>query len=294
MTAHIALPDEELIECWSLVREIARTLAPDPDTRAVGIDCIVGKIFDPVRIPGTDAELPLVEQPLDDGDRQYLLRVLPDLPTLEYAFPVSVTEAFLDAFRARSDRPAWEPLLLTEDRFIRECSKAEELRWVVSCHHQSTLQQWLDLGRISAFYRQQVPTIELTIGALIPRADVEIYLDNCGITYLKRASITQADKLKASDPVFKSSRESQAVNGSPAVSTGAGLTSIPTGPLLDIKEVSKRTGISVSMLHEKMKANSKYFDPTFPGKVSLGARTVRYDQNSIDAWIQAQMTRQTS
>ncbi|RFU47564.1 AlpA family phage regulatory protein [Paraburkholderia sp. DHOC27] len=62
------------------------------------------------------------------------------------------------------------------------------------------------------------------------------------------------------------------------------------GTVLRISEVSKLTGISVSMLYEKMNRKSRYYDPTFPKKVSFGARTVGYLQADVDAWIQQRVS----
>jgi predicted DNA-binding transcriptional regulator AlpA len=59
--------------------------------------------------------------------------------------------------------------------------------------------------------------------------------------------------------------------------------------LIDIKEVSRRSGISVSMLHEKMKSRSKYRDSSFPPKIKFGEHTVRYSAAAIERWIQERL-----
>lgn len=331
VSVRIDLPFDDLVNCWALVREIARAIVPDLNPKAAGIECVVAKRPDPIAITvpqdvpdigGQAFEAQAVEQMLTDSDRQYLLCVLPDLPELKIPFPDEIASAFLEAFRALPDRPAWQPVLLSEARWLQEDSRIIAERWAKASQHLQVLQHWLDTGRIRAFRSRHVPATELLVGTLIPRQDVLTYLDYCEIIYIgeetaaafgergatpgksvvEDAAGTQEDEvILESGPVPRSIRvvrgaapQSTATKEDPSAQIVQQRQAIPTGPLLDIKEVSKRTGISVSMLHEKMKASSKYFDPTFPEKVSLGARTVRYDQNSIDAWIQAQMTRQTS
>lgn len=325
MSARIDLPSDDPFNCWALVREIARASVPDLNPKAAGIECIVAKKPDPITITvppdvpdigGQAFEAQAVEQMLTDSDRQFLLRVLPDLPGLKTPFPDEVASAFLDSFRALPDRPAWQPVLLTEARWLQEDSRIIAERWTKANQHLQALQHWLDTGRIRAFRSRHVPANELLVGTLIPRRDVLAYLDYCEIAYTGRepaaASAEQESKqgnsvatnkaetredeaVPATRPksrLIRSVREAAAAqptmaNEAPSEQPAPQIQASSVGPLLDIKEVSKRTGISVSMLHEKMKPASRYFDPAFPPKINLSERTVRYSQVAVDAWIQS-------
>jgi predicted DNA-binding transcriptional regulator AlpA len=308
----IDLPTDELIDCWTLVRKIASAVVPDLNPKATGIECIVAKRPASLGVIGI-GDLPYVEQDLTDDDRAYLLRVLPGLPELRIPYSDDVAEAFLHAYRAWPDRLIWEPVLLTESRYLQEYDKLIGLRWQTSGEHLQVLQHWLDTDRIKAFRREHVPATELLIGTLIPRQDVQKYLDYCGIDYPVTESSahspsrteghdTQNTREELTVPTEarimerRQSPQSTPLTSNPVRQDELGkepveqAAAIPSGPLLDIKEVSERTGISVSMLHEKMKPASKYYDANFAPKIPLGERTVRYSQIAVDAWIQQRLS----
>ena len=306
MRPRINLPDGELIKCWALTREIAKVLEPDVNAKGEGVECIVAKRPNPVKLPD-GSELPLVEQLLTASDRDYLLRHMPDLPELKIPYPDDVAEAFLTAFRALPDRPAWEPVILTERRYLWECDQVVGRRWENAAANLRQLQNWLNADRIQVFQRPNVPTAELSIGALIPRADVIKYLDYCGIAHVGERVVEELP-----DPERERGNEAAQSDGgswehhssevpyisppslarritskSPAVEEV--LPEIAVGALIDLREVSRRTGISVSMLHEKMKLRSKYRDSSFPPKIKFGEHTVRYSAAAIDRWIQERL-----
>ncbi|MBB5501041.1 AlpA family phage regulatory protein [Paraburkholderia sp. MM5384-R2] len=315
MTAPIELPLGDQIDCWPLVRDIARAEVRDLNPKAAGIECIVAKKPDPVDVAGV-GPIEFVERELTDDDHAYLLRVLPHLPALQIPYSDDVVEAFLRKFRALPDRPSWEPVLLTESRYLREHARIIEQRWELAGQHLQALQDWLDIGRIRAFRSRHVPTNELLVGTLVPRRDVLAYLDHCEIAYIgkKTAAASVEQEAKQGIGVVASKAETQEDSAVPeprpasrsvrsaywvaavqpevvkkelSEQAAPQAQAIPTGPLLDIKQVSERVGISVSMLHEKMKPASRYFDHKFPPKIQLTERTVRYSQAAVDAWIQA-------
>ena len=171
MTVSIELPLGDQIDCWLLVREIARAEVPDLNPKAAGIECLVAKKPVPVDVAGVGA-IEFVERKLTNDDRAYLARVLPRLPVLQIPYSDDVIEAFLREFRALPDRPSWDPVLLTESRYLQEQARIVEERWALSSQHLQVLQQWLDSGRIRAFRGSHVPVNELLVGTLIPRRDV--------------------------------------------------------------------------------------------------------------------------
>ncbi|CAJ3490108.1 phage transcriptional regulator AlpA [Burkholderia pseudomallei] len=315
MTVPIELPLGDQIDCWILVREIARAEAPDLNPKAAGIECLVAKKPVPVDVPGVGPVM-FVERELTNDDRAYLARVLPRLPVLQIPYSDDVIEAFLRAFRALPDRPSWDPVLLTESRYLQEQARIVEERWALSSQHLQVLQQWLDSGRIRAFRGSHVPVNELLVGTLIPRRDVLAYLDYCEIPYTgKKTGVASVEREVMQDidvcarkaetreatAVPEPRRVSQSVRSADRVALGQPevvkqepserlerqVQAAPASPLLDIKQVSELVNISVSMLHEKMKPTSKYYDPTFPPKIQLTERTVRYSQVDVAAWIQA-------
>lgn len=313
MPARVELPPDEVIDCWTLIREIGKAVVPDLNPNASGMECIIAKRPLPLGVIGV-GNVQFVEERLTDDDRTYLRRVLPDLPALQVPYSNDVAQTFVGAFLALPDRPTWRPVLLTESRWLQESDRIIAAQWAVANQNLQVLQHWLDAGRIKAFRRKHVPVSELLVGTLIPRRDVLAYLDYCEIVYTGKEAaetstmpeVKQGDDITASEtetlegktvpapkPVSRSARQVAAqpevVKEEPDEPAVLQAQVIPAGPLLDIKEVSERTGISVSMLHEKMKLGSKYHDPTFPAKINFGERTVRYSQRDVDAWIQSRL-----
>ncbi|MGG1945926.1 AlpA family phage regulatory protein [Trinickia sp. NRRL B-1857] len=317
MIAHIDLPLDDPIDCWLLVREIARAAVPDLNPRAAGMECIVAKKPLALGVVGI-GDLQFVERGLTDDDRAYLLRVLPGLPALQIPYSGDVAEVFLQAFRALPDRPAWEPVLLDESRYLREHDRIITERWTVASEHLRVLQNWLDTGRIRAFRGKHLPASEMLVGTLIPRRDVLVYLNYWDIAYSAKepveastvyeavptkgvaasemetpADVTVADAKPASRSTRTARRvpaQSEVVEEVPVEQAVTPAQAIPAGPLLSIKDVSERTGIRESMLHERMRSGSKYYDPTFPRKIKLGEKTVRYSEAELNAWLQARLS----
>lgn len=57
--------------------------------------------------------------------------------------------------------------------------------------------------------------------------------------------------------------------------------------LVRLKELLKLVGLSRSMVYLLLKADSHYFDPTFPKKVNISRRAVAWRYSQIQDWIRA-------
>ncbi|NKJ47190.1 hypothetical protein CIC12_10635 [Burkholderia sp. SG-MS1] len=55
--------------------------------------------------------------------------------------------------------------------------------------------------------------------------------------------------------------------------------------VLRMKALNETTGVSRSAAYNKLDPASKYFDPTFPKPIRLGARTVGWRESEVEAWI---------
>jgi len=51
--------------------------------------------------------------------------------------------------------------------------------------------------------------------------------------------------------------------------------------IIRLPEVQARTGLSRSTIYDRLKS-----DPSFPRKISLGARAIGFVESEIEAWIQ--------
>jgi prophage regulatory protein len=56
--------------------------------------------------------------------------------------------------------------------------------------------------------------------------------------------------------------------------------------VLRIPGVSAATGLSKTAINDKENKFSKYFDPSFPARFKIGARSVGWDACEINLWIE--------
>lgn len=61
------------------------------------------------------------------------------------------------------------------------------------------------------------------------------------------------------------------------------------GPIsvLRINQLSEKLGIGVSTIYARLDSKHKYYDPTFPKQISLGAKAVGFYAHEADAWLRA-------
>ncbi|MGG1946819.1 AlpA family transcriptional regulator [Trinickia sp. NRRL B-1857] len=57
--------------------------------------------------------------------------------------------------------------------------------------------------------------------------------------------------------------------------------------ILRLKRVREKTGISEASIYNKLNPCSKYYDPSFPKQIRLGAASVGWLESEVDAWIAA-------
>ena len=63
--------------------------------------------------------------------------------------------------------------------------------------------------------------------------------------------------------------------------------------VLRTPKAQQRLGISRAAIYEKQNPRSKYYDPTFPQRISLGGRTVGFIESEIEIWLVARMAART-
>jgi prophage regulatory protein len=57
--------------------------------------------------------------------------------------------------------------------------------------------------------------------------------------------------------------------------------------VLRLKGVMHKTGDGRSTIYNKNNPASKYYDPTYPKPIRLGAKSVGWIESEIDAWIES-------
>ena len=69
--------------------------------------------------------------------------------------------------------------------------------------------------------------------------------------------------------------------------TSAVLAHRTTAPIvvLNIKQVLAVTGMSRSKLYALIDPKGRYFDPSFPPKARIGARSVGFAEHLVQAWL---------
>ncbi|WP_233425630.1 helix-turn-helix transcriptional regulator [Paraburkholderia kururiensis] len=263
---------------------------------------------------------------LTDKDRVSLERILPDLPPLRYPLSDRSREVFTQAFREKARDWLWEPILVTDAYVGLQRERQEQ----TVKYHLATLADECSLGAIVIldWGRTRLSRLAPVSEAYLSRKAAIDYLYRHGLGYRKakasaRKSIdgqrdvgTLPAPTRGVSPgqaragvVRSGSDESYGSDASgphraapphgPVLPAVAGASDTDhtakapvamRGTVLRISEVSELTGISVSMLYEKMNRKSRYYDPTFPKKVSFGARTVGYLQADVDAWIRQRVS----
>lgn len=58
-----------------------------------------------------------------------------------------------------------------------------------------------------------------------------------------------------------------------------------TKRILRMKELAEYLGLAESTLWERIKEDSKYYDPDFPKKIRLGSGSVGWDSEAVDQWL---------
>lgn len=263
---------------------------------------------------------------LTDPDRESLERILPDLPPLRYPLSDRSREVFTQAFREKARDWLWEPILVTDAYVGGQHQRQEQ----TVKYHLATLADECTSGAIVILDRGHTRLRRLAPAseAYLSRKVAIDYLYRHGLGYRKakasarkpidsqgdagtiRAPTRGVSVGQASAGEVRSGRAESCGSGAsgpyhaapphdsilPAVAVDsesdhtAKAPVASRGTVLRISEVSELTGISVSMLYEKMNRKSRYYDPTFPKKVSFGARTVGYLQADVDAWIQQRVS----
>ena len=67
------------------------------------------------------------------------------------------------------------------------------------------------------------------------------------------------------------------------------MTSIAITKIISIKDVTELTGLSRSTIYEMLNPKSKYYDASFPGKVSLTINRVGWVASEINQWIESRI-----
>lgn len=58
-----------------------------------------------------------------------------------------------------------------------------------------------------------------------------------------------------------------------------------TNKIIRLNELTSLVGLSRSTIYDKQDPKSPRFDPTFPQKISLGARAVGWYQKEVEFWL---------
>ncbi|PRG07797.1 AlpA family phage regulatory protein [Burkholderia ambifaria] len=61
--------------------------------------------------------------------------------------------------------------------------------------------------------------------------------------------------------------------------------------VLRMKTMTEKTGVSRSSAYNKINPASKYFDPSFPKPIRLGAHAIGWRESELDAWIASRACR---
>jgi len=58
---------------------------------------------------------------------------------------------------------------------------------------------------------------------------------------------------------------------------------------LRLPAVKQKISLSKTAVYQKLDPNSKYYDPSFPVPVKIGARAIAWSSDAIDSWIASKL-----
>ncbi|MGU7775219.1 hypothetical protein ACV229_34240 [Burkholderia sp. MR1-5-21] len=122
-------------------------------------------------------ELSEAPYPLTEDERRVLNRILPSLPPLRYPIADDDKAAFLNVWSGLSDRPAWEPILMSAADLERY--KMEQGQ--IQIRHQRALRDEFARRRLTAVDAGHAPLVTLAPGGFILRESAIAYLNRCGL-----------------------------------------------------------------------------------------------------------------
>ncbi len=62
-----------------------------------------------------------------------------------------------------------------------------------------------------------------------------------------------------------------------------------TKVFLRLPAVKQKISLSKSAIYQKNDPDSKYYDPSFPVPVKIGARAIAWSSDAIDSWIASKL-----
>lgn len=63
-------------------------------------------------------------------------------------------------------------------------------------------------------------------------------------------------------------------------------TTLTSNSIIRLKTLVQLTGLSRSTIYDKQNPSSPRYDPTFPKKLTLGARAVGWYMQEVEQWLQ--------
>lgn len=263
---------------------------------------------------------------LTDSERRWLEGRLPHLPPLHYPMSGEEVAAFLEAYRRLEQRPAWEPVLLTEVDIGRR--KAEQA--LVLTRQRKALQDEFAAGRVTAVDSRYVPVRALAMGSFIPRDQAVAYLERCGLAHdgndvhpdawhMRLRTVPGRDVASAPMPRSEQARgitehtpkaveksvsakasgkssgtergpESATSDANRQAEASPAAEQRPIGKVARLRRVMELTGLGRSSIYNRMDPRSAQYDPAFPRSFSLGATggAVGWDEDAVKAWVLTQ------
>ncbi|MGK8200694.1 AlpA family phage regulatory protein [Burkholderia cepacia] len=263
---------------------------------------------------------------LTEDERRVLSRMLPSLPPLRYPITDDDKAAFLNAWSGLSDRPVWEPILMSAADLERYKMEQREIQ----IRHQWALRDEFARGRLTAVDAAYTPVVTLAPGSFILRDSAVAYLSRCGLALdddevgvgierhdqspepthapatmpleaptlvvkefvapTKDASRGRVADVNQNDPDSKGDRADAVELLQPTI----GVEKRKVGKVARLPRVIELTGLRRSSIYNRMDSRSPYYDSTFPRCFSLSTSesgAVGWDEEEIKAWVTARASR---
>lgn len=163
----VRLPDKPLLEPEVIAQAIVDAKYPEYEPLH-GMDCVIG-----TRVLMAGISLPVA---ITEAQREEIVKLLPQLPTLHGKMLDVEIETFLEAFKKLAPMCNWIPSIVNEDARLTRKERREHFRR----EYFLDLKRSVDESKLIAVNGGHIRCKVLSVGAFIPYKEAVRYLEDSG------------------------------------------------------------------------------------------------------------------
>lgn len=267
----VRLPDKPLLEPEVIAQAIVDAKYPEYELLH-GMDCVIG-----ARVIMAGISLPVA---ITEAQRDEIVKLLPQLPTLHGKMLDDEIETFLEAFKKLAPMCNWIPSIVNEDARLTRKERREHFRR----EYFLDLKRSVDESKLIAVDGGHIRCKVLSIGAFIPYKEAVRYLEDSGHViqstgevrhFHSKAEATNRETLHA-DPAILTSDHNHATSNLAQKSNIFSTSSLDT----DITEIQSK--VKPTLLRDQLDLKNRH-----PKVVKKAAETINADLADVESELPA-------